>query len=74
MLYGMLSSTQEGEDLAKRLILRTRDRGKRWLEGGWRVEPDAATMGSDIGTEAGSDWIERGRDAMERVNEALRDL
>ncbi|CAD6571869.1 MAG: hypothetical protein TREMPRED_000411 [Tremellales sp. Tagirdzhanova-0007] len=74
MLYGMLSSTPEGQDRAKRLILRTQDRGKSWLEGGWRDELDATTMGSDIGTEGGSAWIDKGRDAMDRINEALGDL
>ena len=71
MQFGLLSSKQEEQDRARKLLTDHKDRGASWLKGGWKDEPDAATMGSDVGTEGGGEWITKKRDAMEKISEEL---
>lgn len=71
MQLGMLSPDREKQDRARKILMTVKDRGRAWLKGGWKDEPDAATLGGDIGTDGGSEWIEKRRDAMEKVADGL---
>lgn len=78
-LFGaLLSPTQDQRDRADRLLQAGRKQAGQWLKGGWKDEPDADTIGADIGlrreegaAEKGTEWINRGRDGMDKVVEGL---
>ncbi len=74
MQLGMLSSDLEKQKRAREILLNVEDRGKSWLQGGWKDEHDAATLGSEVGADAGSERIEKSRITMERVADGLGEL
>lgn len=76
----MHSKKQEDQDRVVEMLLSSKDKGKGWLRGGWKDEPNAESLGRDIGLEdgeregAGEVWYERGRRAMEKVVEGLSEF
>lgn len=78
----MQSDKKEDQDRVVDMLLKSKDRGKAWLRGGWKDEPNADQLGRDIGLEAGEResaqggevWFEKGRSAMEKVVEGLSEF
>ncbi|ORY24764.1 hypothetical protein BCR39DRAFT_314242 [Naematelia encephala] len=79
MFLALLSPSKADQVRAKNIILNVPDRGRHFLRGGWRDEPDAATLGADIGHEGGlstaeeeeEKWFQKGMKGMDMVNEGL---
>lgn len=83
----MLSPKKSDQERAVDLLLKTKDRGKAWLKGGWKDEPDAEMLGRDIGLGEdegidgvadgfqsdveGDNWVKKGLLGMEKVTEGL---
>lgn len=74
----MLSTDKSKRDHARSLLFGSKDQGKAWVRGGWKKEPNADTLGFDIGhefaaTEAKEEaqWIRDAREGMIKVNEGL---
>lgn len=82
MWFSMLSDKKEDQDRMADMILNTKDKGKSWLRGGWKEEPNADILGRDIGLDDGEReraangevWYEKGRSAMEKVVEGLSEF
>lgn len=76
----MQSPRQEDQDRVVDMLLKTKDRGKAFLRGGWRDEPNSELLGRDIGLEEGERekdgevWFEKGRAAMEKVVDGLSEF
>lgn len=76
----MHSDKKEDQDRVVDMLLKSKDKGKGFLRGGWRDEPDSESLGKDIGLEAGEReangevWFEKGRAAMEKVVEGLSEF
>ena len=52
-LYVSLQSPSAADRAAARKIILSKDRGRAWVSGGWKREPNADEIGRDIGlTEA----------------------
>ena len=52
-LYVSLQSPSAADRAAARKIILSKDRGRAWVSGGWKKEPNADEIGRDIGlTEA----------------------
>ena len=71
----MQSPTAEGRNHAKRLVM-SRDHGKAWLRGKWKDEPNADTLGMDIGLPSGQStdedaWYVKARKGMETGHDGL---
>jgi hypothetical protein len=49
----------------------TKDFGESWLKGGWKDEPDADALGTDIEIDGGTELIVRKIEAMERISDSL---
>lgn len=73
LFAGLLSPTEEQRARAHRLLQTGRKQAGLWLRGGWKEEPDADTIGSDIGAKDGEgmDWIAKGKEGMEQVVEGM---
>ena len=62
------------------MLLKSKDRGKAFLRGGWRDEPNSESLGRDIGLEEsvsekeGEVWFDKGRMAMEKVVDGLSEF
>ncbi|RXK37866.1 hypothetical protein M231_04864 [Tremella mesenterica] len=63
MYFAQRSPSPQAKDHARDLLLKSKDRGVKWLRGGWKEEPNADELGKDVGGE----WAEVGRENMERV-------
>jgi hypothetical protein len=76
----MQSPKQEDQDRVVDMLLKSKDRGKGFLRGGWRDEPNSESLGKDVGLEEGERgmdgevWFEKGRTAMEKVVEGLSEF
>jgi hypothetical protein len=73
----MHSKKQEDRDRVVDMLLKSKDKGKAFLRGGWKDEPNADDLGRDIGLEEGEKgevWYEKGRAAMEKVVEGLSEF
>ncbi|WVQ81226.1 hypothetical protein IAT38_003348 [Cryptococcus sp. DSM 104549] len=60
-------ATDKAEQDRARALLLAKDGGRKFLRGGWREEPDAATLGTAIGTEGGDNWVTQGREGLEKI-------
>ena len=73
----MLSHDKERRERARQIILDNEDHRHKWLGGGWKEEPDADTIGLELGHELGSEavapaeWVTHGNAGMEKVSEGL---
>lgn len=78
--FSMQSPKQEDQDRVVDMLLKSKDRGKAFLRGGWRDEPKSESLGKDIGLEEGEReangevWYEKGREAMEKVVDGLSEF
>ena len=85
-LYVSFQSPLAADRAAARKIILSRDRGRAWVSGGWKKEPNADEIGRDIGLtetevtqaqaarakgEEHETWITRGRKAMEAMTLGL---
>lgn len=73
----MHSKKQEDRDRVVDMLLKSKDKGKAFLRGGWKDEPNADSLGRDISVEEGETgeaWYEKGRAAMEKVVEGLSEF
>lgn len=71
----MLSPDETERQRAMNTLLKSKDKGKSFLRGGWKEDPKADQLGRDVGQErtvVGEGlWYEDGRAAMEKVVEGL---
>ena len=77
MHFVMISHSKDNRDRARQVILENKDLGYKWLRGGWKEEPDADTLGLEVGHEFGDDatdipaWAAHGKAGMEKTSEGL---
>jgi hypothetical protein len=68
------SPSAEERDHARKLVL-SKDHGRAFLRGGWKDLPNADQLGRNIGLvdndSEDEQWFDKGRKAMEGVNEGL---
>ena len=71
----MLSPDETERQRAMDTLLKSKDKGKSFLRGGWKEDPKADELGRDVGQERTNEgeglWYEDGRAAMEKVVEGL---
>ncbi|WWD21153.1 hypothetical protein CI109_105636 [Kwoniella shandongensis] len=74
-LWLSLHSPKKDQQDRARAILMGKDGGKAFLRGGWKDEPNAESLGADIGLEEGEaregSWVERGSQGMIQVAEGM---
>ncbi|WWD06727.1 hypothetical protein V865_004822 [Kwoniella europaea PYCC6329] len=74
-LWMSLQSPSTAEQDRARKVVMSKDGGRAFLRGGWKDEPDANTLGSDIGLSQSDDekdsWVVKGRQGMESVVEGM---
>lgn len=76
LYFSFQSPLPEERAHAYKLIM-SKDKGKAWLRGGWRDEPNASEIGRNIGVAQGEDgaaWYEKTKSAMEGVEAGLSTL
>jgi len=75
MWFSMLSPDETERQRAMDTLLKSKDKGKSFLRGGWKEDPKADELGRDVGQERTNEgeglWYEDGRAAMEKVVEGL---
>jgi hypothetical protein len=75
MWFSLLSPDETERQRAMEILLKSKDKGKSFLRGGWKEDPKADQLGRDVGVERTSEgegvWYEDGRAAMEKVVEGL---
>lgn len=75
MWFSMLSPDETERQRAMDTLLKSKDKGKSFLRGGWKEDPKADQLGRDVGQERTNEgeglWYEDGRAAMEKVVEGL---
>lgn len=75
MWFSMLSPDETERQRAMDTLLKSKDKGKSFLRGGWKEDPKADQLGRDVGLERTNEgeglWYEDGRAAMEKVVEGL---
>jgi len=71
----MLSPDETERQRAMDTLLKSKDKGKSFLRGGWKEDPKADHLGRDVGLERTNEgeglWYEDGKAAMEKVVEGL---
>ncbi|WVQ81224.1 hypothetical protein IAT38_003346 [Cryptococcus sp. DSM 104549] len=73
-LWLSLQSPNKEEQDRARAIVMGKDGGKAFLRGGWKNEPNAETLGADIGLggeQKEGSWVEEGPQGMEKVVEGM---
>jgi hypothetical protein len=79
-LHFCLHSTETSEhDKVRDLIFKSKGKGAKWLAGGWKEDPQADQLGRDIGVDGfskqregeGAEWVEEGKERMEKVVQGL---
>jgi hypothetical protein len=75
MWFSLLSPDETERQRAMEILLKSKDKGKSFLRGGWKEDPKADQLGRDVGLESTNEgegvWYEDGRAAMEKVVEGL---
>jgi hypothetical protein len=75
MWFSMLSPDESEQKRAMDTLMKSKDKGKSFLRGGWKEDPKAEELGRDVGLERTNEgegkWYEDGRAAMEKVVEGL---
>ncbi|WVW79317.1 hypothetical protein I302_101285 [Kwoniella bestiolae CBS 10118] len=71
-LWATLQHPSKTEQDRAKAILMSKDHGVSFLKGGWRDEPNAATLGNDIYCDNAEDnWVKEGNESMEMVVRGL---
>ena len=67
LFFSQLSPKPEDRERAQNILIKSGDFGAKWLKGGWKDEPDADSLGLDIG----AGWIETATEGIEKVVEGI---
>ncbi|WVQ75525.1 hypothetical protein IAR50_005152 [Cryptococcus sp. DSM 104548] len=74
-LWLALQSPDKAQQERAKAIVLGKDHGRAFLRGGWKEEPNAETLGLDIGLEDGEafgdSWVRKGAESMEKVLEGV---
>jgi len=75
MWFCMLSPDESEQKRAMETLMKSKDKGKSFLRGGWKEDSKAEELGRDVAMERTIEgegvWYENGRAAMEKVVEGL---
>ena len=75
MWFSMLSPDETERQRAMDTLLKSKDKGKSFLRGGWKEDSKAEELGKDVAMERTIEgegvWYENGRAALEKVVEGL---